>query len=370
MSSSLRGQGGGRDDPRSPSADVDLNGRGANRLFGVPCGLADALLHVIAVPWQATASYRRGTRHGPAAIYQASTQVDLHDLCFGNVCRSGIAWIDGEEKVGALHDSVEDDALAVIEADGAHTEVLRAKAARVDAAAEEVHRWVRGHAARAFERGCVPAVVGGDHSCPHGLIVESARRHPGLGVLHIDAHADLRAAYLGFRYSHASIFYNVLAECPEIEKLVGVGWRDVGGEEVDRWVSQQERIRPFLERELAEKAMAGTPFAEVAREIIASLPPQVHISIDIDGLDPALCPHTGTPVPGGLSWREVEWLLKVVSQERHIVSFDLCEVSPGPLGLTDEDTWDAIVGARLLHKLCGAAVFSRRSRTVPKLTSG
>jgi len=356
--------------PRGPADDFDPDGPGGDGLYGIDCPLEDALFHVISVPWQATASYRRGTRHGPQAIFQASTQVDLHDLSFGPVWRSGIAWIDGEEEVGRLHDAVEADALAVIESGGAHTVDLLARAARVDGAAEQVQAWVRGHAARAFDSGRVPAVVGGDHSSPHGLIAESARRHPGLGILHIDAHADLRKAYLGFRYSHASIFYNLLEDCPEVERLVGVGWRDMGASEVDYWNLHRDRIQPFTELVLADRAMAGHAFADITRDIIAALPPRIHVSIDIDGLDPVLCPNTGTPVPGGLSWREVEWLLKAVALERHIVSFDLCEVSPGPAGVTEEDSWDAIVGTRLLYKLCGATLVSRRSTGLRALTSG
>lgn len=348
-----------RTQPGGPPLDFDPDGPGGDGLYGVDCSVEDALVHVIAVPWQATASYRRGTRYGPQAIYQASVQVDLHDLTYGPIWRRGIAWIDGEAVVGAIHDGVEPDALAVIEEGGAVSPQLKQCAAAVDAAAEQVHAWVRAHAVHAFEHGRIPAVVGGDHSSPYGLIVESARRHRGLGVLHIDAHADLRAAYMGFRYSHASIFYNVLENCPEVSTLVGVGWRDVGESEEAYWRARPQRIRPFTECWLTERQMRGDSFADIADAILAALPPVVHVSIDVDGLDPVLCPHTGTPVPGGLSWRELEYLLKAVAQHSQIVSFDLCEVSPGPRGVSQDDTWDSIVGARLLYKLCGAALSSR-----------
>ena len=346
-------------EPSGPPCDIDPDGPGGDGLYGIDCPVEDALLHIIAVPWQATASYRRGTRHGPRAIHQASVQVDLHDHTYGPIWRSGIAWIDGEAAVGVVHDRIEPDALAVIEAGGVGSPELERRAAAVDVVAADVHAWVRKHASHAFEHGRIPAVVGGDHSSPYGLILESARRHPGLGVLQVDAHADLRVAYLGFRHSHASIFYNVLEDCPQVSALVGVGWRDTGASEARYWRARPDRIRPFTENWLAERQVRGDCFADTARDIVAALPPVVHVSIDIDGLDPVLCPRTGTPVPGGLSWRELEHLLRVVSQQCQIVSFDLCEVSPGPVGVTEDDTWDAIVGARLLYKLCGAALSSR-----------
>lgn len=349
--------------PGGPPRDFDPDGPGGDGLYGVPCSLEDALVHVISVPWQATASYGRGTRHGPAAVLQASVQVDLEDLDFGPVWRAGLGWICGEDLIGSLHDAVEADALAVIDAGGTATDPgLLARAARVTEAGNALHEWVRGHADAAFSAGRVPAVLGGDHSVPYGLIAAAAERHPGLGVLHIDAHADLREAYLGFEWSHASIFHNVLSRHPEVARLVGVGWRDMGRAEAERIRSEGSRIRAWTEPRLAASSTAGVPWDDVVDAIVEELPPVVHLSIDIDGLDPVLCPHTGTPVPGGLSWREVVALIRAVAARRRIVSFDLCEVSPGPVASVDpdNDAWDAIVGARLLYKLCGAAVASTR----------
>ena len=151
--------------------EFDPDGPGGDGLYGLECSPAESLIHVVSVPWQATASYRRGTRNGPEAIYRASVQVDLHDPVYGPVWEGGIAWIDGEERVGGLQDDVEADALAVIEAGGAATPSLRECAARVDAAAERVHDWVQAHACRAFEQGRIPAVVGGGP-------LEPPRAHP------------------------------------------------------------------------------------------------------------------------------------------------------------------------------------------------
>jgi len=346
--------------PRGLDVDFDPDGPGEDGLYGAECVPEDALVHVVSVPWQLTASYRRGTRHGPAAIRQASMQVDLADLAFGPVYQRGIAWIDGEAEVGALNDAHEDDALAVIASGGASASDGRVR--RVNAAGDTMNRWVYARAQAALSAGRIPAVVGGDHSAPFGLVQAVAETVDQLGVLHIDAHADLRVAYLGFRWSHASVFHNVLAACPNVRPLVGVGWRDMGAAELDRVAAEPERIHAWTDLRLADAQLAGRPFSEVARAIVDALPEHVHVSIDIDGLDPTLCPQTGTPVPGGLSWREVEHLLRLLARSRTICSFDLCEVSPGADGVTEEDAWDAIVGARLLYKLCGAAVVSRLRR--------
>jgi agmatinase len=226
---------------------------------------------------------------------------------------------------------------------------------RVDAASAEVSRRVEAQAEAVMLRGALPAVLGGDHSAPLGLLRAVARRHPGLGILHIDAHADLRVAYLGFAEAHASIMHNALA-LDGVARLVGVGWRDVGQAEAQR-ASSDARIVPVWDRDLARAALNGRSFSRVVDGIVASLPPKVHVSFDIDGLDPSLCPGTGTPVPGGLSFREACFLLARVAAGREIVSFDLCEVAPG----SGESEWDANVGARALFKLAGAALRSHEA---------
>jgi agmatinase len=163
---------------------------------------------------------------------------------------------------------------------------------------------------------------------------------------------DFRIAYEGFRWSHASIMYNVLMQIPQVTKLVQVGIRDFGEGEMDFGIEQGRRVETHFDDAWADElAEGGTTFSDLCRRVVGALPPSVYISFDIDALDPALCPHTGTPVPGGLSFNQVVILLGVLKTSgRRIVGFDLVEVSPGP----DEDEWDANVGARVLYKLCGA----------------
>ena len=129
-----------------------------------------------------------------------------------------------------------------------------------------------------------------------------------------------------------------------------VGLRDIGAREVRQIQGSDGRIVAFFDHDLAQASLGGEPFQATAARIVAALPKQVYISLDIDGLDPSFCPHTGTPVPGGLSFREACALFaEVVKSGRQIVGFDLMEVAPG----ADGSTWDANVGARLLYKLCG-----------------
>ena len=201
-------------------------------------------------------------------------------------------------------------------------------------------------------------MLGGDHSSPLGLIQASARRHPGLGILHIDAHADLRSAYMGFAGSHASIMRNVLA-IKDVGRLVGVGYRDIGDEEGDLLRSGAPRLVPFFDQLLASRMANGDRWTDICAEIVDALPEQVHLSMDIDGLDPSLCPATGTPVPGGLGFHQLGLLLETLSRRRRVVSFDLCEVVPGVPIVGKADGWDAIVGARVLYKLIGCAVRSQ-----------
>jgi agmatinase len=201
-------------------------------------------------------------------------------------------------------------------------------------------------------------LIGGDHAAPYGSIKAHAERYPGLGILHIDAHADLRLAYEGFVDSHASIMRNVAERLPGVAKIVQVGLRDLAEEEHLYILQSGSRIEALYDAELAARLFDGEPFSQIAASLVNKLPGDVYVTFDIDGLDPSLCPHTGTPVPGGLSFRQATHLLAtIVKSGRRIVGFDLNEVAPGPEG----DEWDGNVGARMLYKLIGFALRSRAS---------
>jgi agmatinase len=236
---------------------------------------------------------------------------------------------------------------------------LRSSLERVNAIGMELNGIVATNVGAVLDEGRLPAIVGGDHSAPFGAIEACAARHPALGVLHFDAHADLREAYEGFEWSHASIMDNVMKRIDGVAKLVQVGIRDLGEREFERIERSNGRIHALFDTDWQRAKLDGASLRKLARSTIDELPSEVYVSFDIDGLDPALCPNTGTPVPGGLSFQQAALLLRhVVEAGKRIVGFDLNEVAPGP----DGDEWDANVGARVLYKLCGWALRSQEPR--------
>ena len=310
---------------------------------------------LVPVPFEATVSYGGGAARGPAAILEASKQIDLFDLETGKPYARGIAMLPVPDELVQLSERARAHAEKVIAA-GGRSPAVEADHRAVEAAGERVNAWLAAEVERYQAQGKLVGVVGGDHSVPFASIAACAQRWPGMGVLHLDAHADLREAYHGFTWSHASIFWNVLRRCPGVAKIVGVGYRDLCEEE-HQLIEGEPRLLAFYDPWLKRQAVEGVPFAEIAAGIVSKLPQQVYLSFDIDGLDPSLCPSTGTPVPGGLLWHEALALLRtVVESGRQIVGLDLCEVAPGP----DGDEWDANVGARLLYKMCGYALATRR----------
>ena len=328
-------------------------------LFGLPGDPAAAFVHVIPVPFDATTSYRKGAALGPDAVLRASRQVDLFDLQTGTPWKRGIALLAADPRIEELNDEATKKAgpiLAVggrIEGDAK----LAKKLARVNAIGAEVNALVRQAVLDVLDAAKLPVVLGGDHSVPFGAIEACAERFPGLGVLHVDAHADLREAYEGFTWSHASIFHNVATRVPGVAKLVQVGLRDLGEREHALIRASQGRLVAVFDRDWQSAKLDGRSLRELARATIAELPEQVYLSFDVDGLDPTLCPNTGTPVPGGLAWHEAMlWLEELARSRKRIVGMDLNEVSPGEDADPDTDTWDAIVGARLLYRMIGTAL--------------
>ena len=227
------------------------------------------------------------------------------------------------------------------------------KIRRVNEGCTVLNANIEAQAGRWLDAGKIVGLVGGDHSTPYGLIRALGARHEGFGILHIDAHCDLRDAYEGFRFSHASIMYNVLRDVPQVARIVQVAVRDFSRREADLAASSG-RIVTFDDLSLSEAEFRGEPWDAQCRRIVEALPAEVYVSFDIDGLSFENCPHTGTPVPGGLSFNRAVWLLAAVARSgRRIIGFDLVEVSPVP-----EERIDAITGARMLWKLCGQALLS------------
>ena len=327
-------------------------------IFGLPHDPDAAEVVLVPVPFDATTSYRQGTADGPAAILAASHQVDLYDLQTGRPYQRGIAMLPADPAVATANELCRALAAPIIAKGGADpSEPADTSAlAEIERRMAELNAGLRGTVTALFAAGKLPGVVGGDHSVPLGAIAAAGARFQDLGILHVDAHADLRVAYEGFRYSHASIMDNVLREVPAVRRIVQVGIRDFCEQEFAAIEASEGRVITHFDLAWQRRLAAGETLRGLLDEAVGALPQDVWVSFDIDGLDPALCPHTGTPVPGGLSFATAALLLeRLVASGRRIIGFDLNEVAPGPEG----DEWDANVGARVLYKLCGFALLTR-----------
>jgi agmatinase len=342
--------------------DVNAPAAKDSGLYGLVTPVAEAKVVVVPVPFEATVSYSAGTARGPDAIVEASKQVDLLDADVGRPYEAGIALDEPIQAAVEKNEAARAAAMRCIDAitDG-RTPSLD-DSALVDEAGAAINRELRERVSQLLHDGRIPVVIGGDHSVPYGAIAACAAylgERP-LGILHLDAHADLRDAYEGFAWSHASIMKNVVDKIPSV-RLLQVGIRDFSDGELDVIKAQPGRIATFFDAHLRQARLSGG-WGHVAEAIANGLPDNIYLSFDIDGLNPALCPHTGTPVPGGLSFDEIVAILDaIVRSGKRIVGMDLVEVAPAP-DLTDDElggSWDGNVAARLLYKMIGFALLSR-----------
>jgi agmatinase len=332
--------------------EFDPNGVGLQNghFIGLPFEEEEAQVVLLSVPWDVTVSFAEGTSRGPENILQASTQLDLYDPWFPDAWKNGLYMRPSDPAWQARNNKLRAQArqyISFLEQGGqvAENEEMARNLSELNQACDELRQWVKSQTQELMARGKAVGVVGGEHSVPLGYLQALSEAHENFGVLQIDAHLDLRKAYEGFSYSHASIFHNAL-QLPQLGQLVAVGIRDFCHEEVERIKTEGDRVQVFYDHVIQEKLFRGETWNHLCGRMVASLPEDVYVSFDIDGLCPELCPHTGTPVPGGLSYNRALHLLKVlVESGRRIIGFDLCEVAG-----TDHD-WDGNVGARLLYRL-------------------
>ncbi len=325
-------------------------------LLGLPFDYESANIIVFGVPWEVTVSYGGGTAAGPARVLEASRQLDIYDFDNPEGWKQGIFMVEIPAHIPQKNEALRQDASRIIEHleqgdriedDPDLSQVLK----NIDSEGEAVNQWLFDNATAAINQGKKVAVIGGDHSVPLGYMQALAQRYPDFGILHIDAHADLRDAYEGFQYSHASIMFNAL-KMPQISKLIQVGIRDICQDEIDIIQQSGGRVSTYYDPMLKQKLYAGIPWLEICKQIVAELPQQVYISFDVDGLDPKLCPNTGTPVPGGLELEQTYCLFReILHSGRQIIGFDVCEVGDGE--------WDGNVGARAVFKLCNLMALSQ-----------
>lgn len=333
-----------------PAFDPNAAAGADSGIFGLSHTMAEAALVYLPVPWEATTSYGGGASAGPKAIFEASHQVDLYDLDVLRPYEPGLFFLEESAEIQSWNEAAKALAAKIIAVGGDINDKPELKKALVEVnnLSTRVNDTVYAKTRELLTLGKIVGIVGGDHSVPYGAIHAISEKHPGVGILHFDAHSDTRDAYEGFTHSHASIMNNVLRDLPGVKKLVQVGIRDFCEQEIDFCRAQKDRVEIHFDAHLARRKFAGESWQHIATDIVKALPSEVWISFDIDGLDPRFCPHTGTPVPGGLDFNEANFLIGEVARSgRKIVGFDLNEVAPGP----DGDEWDSNVGARLLYKL-------------------
>ena len=258
---------------------------------------------LIPVPIDSTTSFRSGARYGPAAIIAASAGLEDYDLELGiDVADLGI------HTAPALEPHVGDP--------------------------ERMASRVRQAVAYYQAQGKLTGVIGGDHSAAIGSALACLDKYPGLSVLYIDAHADLRDEYQGTGWGHGSAARRISEHCPV--SLVGV-----------RTLALEER--DFIDQ-AGIRVCYWPPSDGCVDDIIAGLSPQVYVSVDLDALDPAEMAAVGTPEPGGMRWLELVGLLRQVAEQRQVVGFDVCELAPneGPPA-------NSYTAAKLVYKLVAYA---------------
>lgn len=336
----------------------DIGNKNAG-MYGLPFTQDECEIQIIPIPWEVTVSYGSGTAEGPHAILEASYQVDLHDPFVPEAWKMGIFLDDFEESINFKSYSLRKKAEELIKflAEGDSVEPnpdFKEIIDEINTECRTMNAWVKQRSLHFLNQNKTVGLIGGDHSTPLGMMQALAEKFGSFGILQIDAHADLRDSYENFEFSHASIMFNAL-KIKELTKLVQVGIRDYCEEELNLINNSNGRVITFFDRDIKQQQYNGDSWNTICDKIISNLPDKIYLSFDIDGLDPKLCPHTGTPVAGGFEAEQVLFLLeKIVKSGKKIIAFDLNEVTPGP----DGDDWDANVAARLLYRIANLVAHS------------
>jgi agmatinase len=323
-------------------------GRVNGNLFGLPFDYRSATTIIFGMPWEVTVSYNPGTAQAPQRILEASPQLDLYDFDNPHGWKDGIFMQPIDPDLLKKNSYYRQQAALIIERLESGESLdrmpdLNPVLAEVNRACQAANDWLFDRCQQAIADGKKIGVIGGDHSVPLGYLQALAQHHDNFGILHLDAHSDLRDAYEGFEFSHASIMFNAM-KIPQISKLVQVGIRDVSFVEIETVTRSTDRIIVYYDSHIKQQMYRGKTWESIYQAAIAHLPQKVYISFDADGLDPKLCPKTGTPVPGGLELEQAFCLCReIVASGREIIGFDLCEVG--------DAEWDGNVGARIVYKL-------------------
>ena len=269
--------------------------------------LQQAKTVILPVPYDSTSEWRSGSRHGPQAIIDASQYLELYDLELNReIYKVGISTLPQVEPLL----SSPQDMIA------------------------RVYQVIKG----LIQKEKFVVSLGGEHSLSLGAVRAFKEAFPGLSVLQLDAHADLRDEYLGTKYSQACVMRRIFELCP----ISQVGVRSLSWEE--KQFLTQNKLKSFYMSDLVSNT-ASTD------QIVDSLSKDVYITIDVDVLDPSIMSAVGTPEPDGMSWRQILDIVESVALHKHVVGFDLMEFCPG-----EGPGSCAFLLAKLAYKLIGCAV--------------
>lgn len=336
--------------------DTNIASNPKNTIFGLPFSEEDARLVILPIPWEVTVSAGSGTSRAGEHIFDASMHVDVFDPESGNAWKQGIYMRHPDRKVLMKSDYLRKEAELYINYISKGEEVEKnnfmcKSLKEINEGSANMNKWVFEQTSSLLNQNKLVVLLGGDHSVPFGYLKAIAEKYGDFGVLQIDAHCDLRKSYENFDHSHASVMYNALREIPQITKLVQVGVRDYSEEESNFINNSNRRVVPFFDKDIKEKLFEGNTWRSIVEDIVEQLPASVYLTFDVDGLDPKLCPHTGTPVHGGFEIEQVIYLIKkIIESGRKFIGFDLDEIAIG------ESNFDANVGARILWKLCNMLI--------------
>ena len=321
--------------------------------FGDKSAPSKADVVIVSAPWSVTADFGRGATYTPDAIIDASTGGDCYDAPTGITIAGRVATAEIDYNIQEMSEHLGREAERIAHHASADTSVVGDYVARkvthINEGFAEMQTAIYKQTKHWASKAKRIAVVGGDHSVAFGAVKALSEQHEDMGVLFIDAHADFCREGEIFNYSHRSIARNIVEEIPAVARLVEVGVRNISEVE-SKELQANNRVELFLAEEIAARRFEGESWGDICREVVGKLPQKVYVSLDIDALKIEFCNNTNAPVPGGMTFDEVVYLVKtVVESGREVVGFDLSEVVSS-IG----DKMDAIVGARLLAKMCVA----------------
>ena len=308
---------------------------------------------IVSAPWSVTADFGRGATYTPDAIIDASTGRDCYDAPTGISVAGRVATAEIDYNIQELSEHLGREAERIAHHTSADDSVVgeyvARKVAHINEGFAEMQAAVYKQTKLWAAKGKRIAVVGGDHSVAFGAVKALSEQYEEMGVLFIDAHADFCREGEVFNYSHRSIARNIVEEIPTVARLVEVGVRDISEAE-SKELQANSKVELFLAEKVAARRFEGESWGDICREIVGKLPQKVYVSLDIDALKIEFCNNTNAPVPGGMTFDEVVYLVKIVVESgREVVGFDISEVVS-----SIDDKMDAIVGARLLAKMCVA----------------